>query len=75
VARWQIQVDVSQDLVTLTYFESVLPGGKPPKNCGSGGLAVLADLEAWCADQASPWDQLQTERGVFVRQVSAFVRA
>ena len=45
--------------MTLTYFESVLPGGPRPKNCGNGGVAVLPDLESWCIEQASPWDQIR----------------
>jgi hypothetical protein len=71
VALWLIQVDAEQDLVTLTYVEK----DAPPKDCGRGGLAILPDLEGFVIDQAAPFDRVQVRERVFVRQVSAFVRA
>lgn len=71
MALWLLQVDPEQDVVTLTYHEA----GKPPKDCGRGELVLLPDLEGWVVDQAEPWDRVQMGGAVFVRQVSAFVRA
>lgn len=73
MALWKILTEA--DAVTLTYIESVLPGGAPPKDCGRGDVALEADLEAFCIDQASPWDLIQSRRGVFVRQSAAFASA
>jgi hypothetical protein len=67
VALWLLRVDAEQDAVTLTYFER----NAPPKDCGRGDLALLADLEGWVIDQAAAWDRVQTDRGVFVRQATA----
>jgi hypothetical protein len=72
MALWVLQTDAEQDLVTLTYFEKK---GAPAQECGHGAIALLRDVEAWCMDQAAPWDRVQTDRGVFMRQVSAFVQA
>lgn len=71
MALWLLRVDAAQDVVTLTYFEK----DAPPKECGRGGLALLPSLERWVIDQATAWDRIETDRGVFVRQVSAFLQA
>lgn len=71
MALWLLQVDAEQGTVTLTYLQK----DAPPQDCGRGGLALLADLEGWVIEAAAAWDRVQTNRGVFVRQVSAFVQA
>ena len=53
----------------------VLPEGRAAEGLRARRLVLLADLEGWVIDQANAWDRIQTNRGVFVRQVSGFVKA
>ena len=72
MALWQVRI--VGDSVTLRYFESVLPGGPPPKECGSGPVELLAEVAGFASDQASPWDRVTTPSGSFVRLVSPGAR-
>lgn len=46
------------------------------KECGSGPEVLEADLLAWVADSATPWDIIAIEGGGwFVRLGAAFVSA
>ncbi len=76
MALWRIEV--VGDRITLTYQDSVFPGGSAPKQCGEGAIALLADLEAWVASEAAGWDLLLMAGGTFVKVAApglAFSRA
>ena len=65
MALWVVQV--VENSVMLTYFETLLVETVTPKPCGSGDLALLPDVTDFAAKQASPWDRLTTPDGDFVR--------
>jgi len=69
VALWQVRV--LNGSVTLTYFESILTGKQASKGCGRGPADLLRDVEAFAADQACPWDVVESPQGAFVRQAVA----
>jgi hypothetical protein len=67
MATWRVAIEGGD--VVLTYLDAA-----GSRECGRGGVEVLPDLVGWVSEQAAPWDQVRTERGIFVRQVAPEVR-
>lgn len=65
MALWRIDAHRGQDLVTVT-----LSGGAEaaPLECGRGELTRLSELQGWAVGQAEPWDRVQLDGKVYVRQ-------
>jgi hypothetical protein len=68
VARWVVQV--VEQTVKLTYFESLEFDRAPPKPCGSGDIVLLPDVMSFAVSEASAWDRVTTPDGEFVRLAS-----
>lgn len=62
---WTIENDGTT--IALTYKD-----GQVTKTCGSGPVALEADVEGFVFDQAAPGDRIRTRRGVFFRQQTPF---
>jgi len=60
MATWTITNDGTD--VVLTYKD-----GATTTHCGSGPVALVADVLAWAADQAAVYDCISTPQGVFFR--------